>query len=132
MINGANDFAEYANKMINGISCLYLAENEIMAKPQDIKTSPKIPRTLKFIKFYELIMKIMFVKWSFTSLLTKQTRFTFSGIAKRANVCGHNQLPLSYEIDQTCGYCKERYNGNEEWLKYKLCYQWFHKACFEK
>ena len=132
VINGAKDFAEYGNKMINGISCLYLAENEIMAKPQDIKTSSKIPRTLKFLKFYELIMKIMFVKWSFTSLLTKQTRFTFSGTAKRANVCGHNQLPLSYEIDQTCGYCKERHNGNEEWLKYKFCYQWFHKACFEK
>ena len=27
---------------------LYLFENEIMAEPQDIKTSPKIPRTLKF------------------------------------------------------------------------------------
>ena len=47
-------------------------------------------------------------------------------------VCGHNQLPLSYEIDQTCGYCKERYKGNEEWLEFKLCDQWFHEACFEK
>ena len=74
----------------------------------------------------------MFVKWSFTSLLTKQNHFTFSGTVKRANVCGQNQLPLSYEIDQTSGYCKKRYKGNEEWLKCKLCYQWFHKACFEK
>ena len=47
MINGAKDFAEYANKIINGISCFYLAENEIMAEPQDIETSPKIPRKLK-------------------------------------------------------------------------------------
>ena len=29
-------------------------------------------------------MKVMFAKWSFTSLLTKQIRFTFSGTAKRA------------------------------------------------
>ena len=36
------------------------------------------------VRWEELIMKIMFVKWSFTSLLTKQTRFTFSGTAKRA------------------------------------------------
>ena len=81
VINGAKIFAEYANKIINGISCLYLADNEIMAEPQDIETSPKIPRTLK-----ELTMKIMFVKWSFTSLLTYscKTCFTFSGIAKRA------------------------------------------------
>ena len=33
VINGAKDFAEYADKIINGISCLYLAENEIMAEP---------------------------------------------------------------------------------------------------
>ena len=52
----------------------------------------------------------MFVKWSFTNLLAKKTRFTFL-----------NQLPLSYEIDQTCGCCKERYKGYEEWLKCKLC-----------
>ena len=50
VINGAKDFAEYANKIINGISCLYLAEDEIMAEPQDIETSPKIPRTLKVRK----------------------------------------------------------------------------------
>ena len=47
-------------------------------------------------------------------------------------ICGHNQLRLSYETDQTCGYCKERYKGNEEWLECKLCDQWFHEACFEK
>ena len=50
MINGAKDFAVYASKIINGISCLYLAENEIMAEPQDIETSPKIKRTLKVHK----------------------------------------------------------------------------------
>ena len=53
MINGAKDFAAYANKIINDISCLYLAENEIMAEPQDTKTSPKIPRTLTFHKVFK-------------------------------------------------------------------------------
>ena len=46
MINGTKEFPEYANEIINGISWLYLAENETMAEPQDIKTSPKIPKTL--------------------------------------------------------------------------------------
>ena len=45
VINGAKDFAEYAKKIINGISCLYLAKNKIMAETQDIKKSPKIPKT---------------------------------------------------------------------------------------
>ena len=39
------------------------------------------------------------------------------------DICGLNQLPLSYEIDQTCGYCKRRYKENEGWLKSKLCDQ---------
>ena len=45
VINGAKDFAEYAKKIINGISCLYSAKNKIMAETQDIKKSPKIPKT---------------------------------------------------------------------------------------
>ena len=28
-------------------------------------------------------------------------------------VCGQNQLPLSYETDQKCSCCKERYKENE-------------------
>ena len=35
-------------------------------------------------------------------------------------VYGHKQLPLSYETDQTCGYCKERCIGDEEGLECKL------------
>ena len=50
MIDGAKDFAKYANKIVNGISCLYLTENKIMEEPQDIETSPKIPRTVKVHK----------------------------------------------------------------------------------
>ena len=51
VINVVKDFAEYANKIINSISCLYLAKNKIMAEPQDMETSPKIPRTLKFLNW---------------------------------------------------------------------------------
>ena len=35
IINGAKDFTEYANKIINGTSCLYLMENETIAESQD-------------------------------------------------------------------------------------------------
>ena len=47
---GPKDFADYANKIINGISSLYVAQNKIMAEPQDIETSTKIPSTLKAYK----------------------------------------------------------------------------------
>ena len=70
-------------------------------------------------------MKKMFVKWSFTSLLTKQTCFTFSGTAKRATRKFVGTISFHYaEINQMCSYYKERYKGNEGRLEFKLCDQW--------
>ena len=134
MINGAVDFAEYANKIINGISCLYLTENEIMAEPQDIETPPKIPRTLKIHKVLKTYIEDNVCKMEFYELADETDPFHIQWYRKEGDpeVCEHHQLPLSCEIDQTCGYCKERYKGNEEWLECKLYDQWFHEAFFEK
>ena len=57
----------------------------------------------------------MFLKWIRTILLMKQTRFTIQWYRKEGDpkVCWHNQFPLSHETDETCGYCKERYEGHE-------------------
>ena len=109
-INGAKDFAEYANKIINGISFLYLDEYEIMAKPQDIGTSPKISRTLKVHNVLTTYDDDNVCKMEFYKLADKTNPFHIQWYSKEGNpeVCGHNQLPLNYEIDQTCGYCKER------------------------
>ena len=75
VINGAKDFAEYANKIINGISCLYLAENEIMAEPQDIETSPKIPRALKIHKVFGTYNKDNVFKIEFYELADQTDPF---------------------------------------------------------
>ena len=118
MINGAVDFAEYANKIINGISCLYLTKNEIMAEPQHIETSPKIPQTLKVHNVLRTYNEDNVCKIEFYELADETDPFHIQWYRKEGDpeVCGHNQLPLSCEIDQMCGYCKERYKGNEEWL----------------
>ena len=134
LINGAKDFAEYANKIINGNSCLYLAENNIMAEHQDIETLPKILRTLKVQKVLRTYNEDNVCKMEFYKHADKTNSFHIQWYRKEGDpkVCVHNQLPLSYEIDQTCGYYKERYKGNKEWLECKLCDQWFHEACLEK
>ena len=110
MIHGSKDFAEYANKIINGIFCLYLAENEIMAEPQDIETSLKIPRTLKVYKVLRTYNEDNVCKMEVFKLADETDPFHIQWYHREGDpeVCGHNQLPLSYEIDQTCGYRKER------------------------
>ena len=106
VINGGKDFAEYVNKIINGISCPYLAESEIMAEPQDIETPPKIPRTLKVQKVLRTYSKDNVCKIEFYELAGETDPFHIQWHHKEGDpeVCRHNQLPLSNEIDQTCSY----------------------------
>ena len=61
-------------------------------------------------------------KMEFYELADETDPFHIQWYRKEGNpeVCGHNQLPLSHEINQTCGYLKERYKGNEKWLKCKV------------
>ena len=84
VINGVKDFAAYASKIINGISCLYLAENKIMAEPQDIETSPKIPRTLKVQKCLRNYNKGNICKMEFYKFVDGTDPFHISDTAKRA------------------------------------------------
>ena len=50
-------------------------------------------------------------------------------------VCGHENLPLLFDVDQTCAFCKAKYvalKDKEDWLLCKLCEQWLHQGCFQK
>ena len=100
MINGVKDFAEYANK--------------IKAEPMEIEASPKIPRTLKVHKVLEIYNEDNVCKMEFYELAEETNPFQIQWNCKESDleVFRHNQLSLSYETDQTCGYCKERYKGN--------------------
>ena len=105
-----------------------------MADPQDIETSPKIPRILKVHKVLRTYNEDNFCEMDFYELTDDADPFHVQWYRKEGDpeVCEHSQHPLSYEIDQTCSSCKERYKGNEERLECKLCDHWFHGACFKK
>ena len=101
VINGVKNFAEYANKIINGISCLYLAENEVMAEPQDIETSPKIPRTLKVHKVLRTYSEDNVCKMEFYELAAETDPLHLPWYRKEGDpdVCGtisfHKAMRLS-------------------------------------
>ena len=46
------------------------------------------------------------------------------------DVCGHAELSLCYNLDQTYAKCHSIYTEGQEWLKCNLCDQWFHEECF--
>ena len=102
--------------------------------PQAIEMQPKIPRTSKFHKVLRTYNEDNVCKMQFYKLADETDPFHIQWYHKEgsSDVCGHNQLPLSYQTDQTCDYCKERYKENEERLECTLCDQWLHEACFEK
>ena len=47
-------------------------------------------------------------------------------------LCGYELLPLSFDTNQICAFCKDHYEGNVEWLQCNICDQWFHKRGFLK
>ena len=74
-----------------------------MAEPQDIETSPKNPRTLKVHKVLRTYNEDNVWKMEFYELADETGSFHIQWYRKEDDpeVCGHNQLPLSYETDQT-------------------------------
>ena len=60
-----------------------LGQNETMADPQDIETSPKIPRALKVDKVLKIYNKDTVYKMEFYRLADETDRFTFSCTTKR-------------------------------------------------
>ena len=88
----------------------------------DIETSPKIPIALKVHKVLRTYNEDNICKMYFHELVDEGDPFQIQWYRKEGDpeVCGHNQLPLTYGIDQTCSYCKERYKGNEKCLECKL------------
>ena len=50
-------------------------------------------------------------------------------------VCGRENLPLLFDVDQKCWFCKAKYVASkekEDWLQRKLCEQWFYQGCIQK
>ena len=128
------NFSNYANKVGNGITSIYLPEGEKLTEPEEIDNSPKILETLSIHKLVRGFNEnaVCFIK--FFKLANEDKPFYTQYYRKEGDpeVCGHESLPLVYDVDQICAFCKGKYEGKEDWLECQLCEQWFHQTCFEK
>ena len=45
-LKNVEEFSNYANTVVNGITSVYLPQNNVLTEPDDIEEAPKIPETL--------------------------------------------------------------------------------------
>ena len=54
LINTPKEFSTYADKIIGGVTSLYLAADEVLEEPAETEKAPKIPQTLQIHKVKRL------------------------------------------------------------------------------
>ena len=131
MIKNAKDFAEYANKTISGITSIYMPISELLMEPDNIEYAPKIPETLSIHKVTRSFNEDNVCFIDFFRVANDDDTF-FNKFYRKYHdleVCGHEILPLPFDVDQTCLFCKAKYialKEKEDWSQYNLCEQWLH------
>ena len=107
--------------------------DEVLEEPEDIDTSsPKINGTLEAHKICRSSSVDGVCKMEFFYTAADEQPFHVQYYKKDgdSDVCGHAELPLSNNPDQTCAEYHGIYVVYEEWLECNLCDQWFHEECF--
>ena len=108
----------YESKVLNGITSLYLREADLLMEPHDIEETRKIPKTLSVhMVMRSFSTKIKFVQRNFFNWAAGIEPFftQFYRMDGDHEVCVHNLLLLSFDIDQTCVFCKSHYEG-KNWM----------------
>ena len=107
--------------------------DEVLGELKDIeKSSPRIDGTLEVHKIARSFSTDGVCKLEFFKTTVDEQPFHVQYYKKDGNpdVCGHTELPLCYNPDQTCAECHSIYAKGQDWLECNLCDQWFHEECF--
>ena len=103
--------------------------NELLTEPDNIENAPKIPETLSIHKVTKSFNEDNICFIDFFRVTNDDDPF-FTQFYRRDDdpeVCGHKNLPLLFDVDQACAFCKAKYIASKEkkgWLECKLCVQW--------
>ena len=105
---------------------------EVLKEPQNIISSPQIPGTFEVHKIVcsftnDGVCKLEFFRTAADSTPLHEQWYKKQG---DAYICGHDELPLAFNPDQTCAHCHRIYVQDQEWMECNLCNQWFHEECF--
>ena len=101
---------------------------ELLTEPDNIENVPKIPETLSIYKVTRSFNENNICFIDFFRVANDDDPF-FTQLYRKdvdPEVCGHENLPLLFDIDQTCAFGEAKYvslKDKEDWLQYKLCEQ---------
>ena len=110
LITNAKDFAEYANKTINGTTSICMPVNELLTEPDNIENVPKVSETLSIHKVTSFNEdSICFIDFFCVANDDDPFFIQFYWKGDDPEVCGHEDLPLLFDVDQTCAFCKSKY-----------------------
>ena len=132
-ITNVEHFAAHADAILNGIKSLYMPTDEVLKEPEDIqKSSPRIYGTLEVHKIARSFSTAGVCKLEFFKTTVDEQPFHVQYYKKDGDpdACGHAELSLCDNPDQTCAECYSIYAKDQEWLECNLRDQWFHEECF--
>ena len=103
IIKNAKHFSTYAGSILKGITYLYMPIEEVLKGPENIISLPQIPGTLEVHKIARSFTNDGVCKLKFFCTAADSTSFQKQWYEKEddADVCGHNELPLAFNLYQT-------------------------------
>ena len=125
IIGTPKQFAEYAERSVNGITSLYLPTEEVLKEPEDIESSRRIAATLQIhvVKRFFDNRKVCVLEFYH---LTNDSEPYFTQFYGQGG-CGHQNNALG---ENPCRSCGKDYLPNEEWLQCPICKVWLDRQCF--
>ena len=90
--------------------------NELLTEPDNNENAPKIPETLSIHKVTKSFNEDNICFIDFFRVANDDDLFFTQFYRKDddTEVCGHENLPLLYDVDQTRAFCKAKYVASKE------------------
>ena len=124
IINDANEFVEYANKTIKGISSLCISNDDVVVEQEEIKWAPKIRETLKNHKFVHSLEKGKDLSFHFYYLASNDDHFHDQSYPSPSlSKCKHMIQEIIDGNFCICGWNRYSKTNTSDWLRCAVCKQ---------